>query len=32
MIELSHLKGKVKKRTNVNDYEKIRTQAFEKIS
>ena len=32
MIELAHLKGKVKKKTNVNDYEKIRTQAFEKIS
>ena len=32
MIELAYLKGKVKKKTNVNDYEKIRTQAFEKIS
>ncbi len=32
MLELSHLKGSIKKKTATEKYEKIRVQAFEEIS
>ncbi len=32
MMELAHLKGSIKKKTTEEDYEKIRTKAFEEIS
>ncbi len=32
MMELAHLKGRVKKKTTETDYEKVRARAFEEIS